>query len=431
VPDGAAELFALRAVEDLATALDDRAGPNEAGHERPRAASTAALAAAVDGTIRLLVLADPRSATDVLTSASIQARALGHHYLAMQCASLLAVAHAGTGDAAGMASRGAEAVSTAEGHGWQRSAWSISARTALAHGSLLLARPADASRQAAPLLVGPDGTDPTGRLVLAAVRAAADADMGHPVSGLRAMQQARARLADRELSAAQAALVAMLEHQTAVALGRPEHSQAVRRWLAARVGPTGDVLLMSVRETLAADPGAPVGRTLRPILEGTVPAVLPDTGIEALLVEVGDAHRLNDHAGARRLLLAALDRAAPGELMRPFTRSAGSVRELLAHQVGSFGSADGFARRALAIGIRGRPAAPSPLSDRESRILYLLPSLATTTEIAANLRVSPNTVKSQVGAIYSKLGVNDRRAAVVAAYDAGLLDDAADRIRIG
>jgi LuxR family maltose regulon positive regulatory protein len=60
------------------------------------------------------------------------------------------------------------------------------------------------------------------------------------------------------------------------------------------------------------------------------------------------------------------------------------------------------------------------------RILHLLPSLATTTEIAADLRVSPNTVKSQVGAIYSKLGVNDRRAAVVAAYDAGLFEDPAD-----
>jgi hypothetical protein len=30
-------------------------------------------------------------------------------------------------------------------------------------------------------------------------------------------------------------------------------------------------------------------------------------------------------------------------------------------------------------------------------------------------------VKTQVGAIYAKLGVGDRRGAVVAAYDAGLL----------
>ena len=68
----------------------------------------------------------------------------------------------------------------------------------------------------------------------------------------------------------------------------------------------------------------------------------------------------------------------------------------------------------------GRPAG-STLSDRESTILRLLPSLSTTTEIAEDLHVSPNTIKTQVGAIYSKLGVNDRRAAVVAAYDAGLL----------
>ena len=40
-------------------------------------------------------------------------------------------------------------------------------------------------------------------------------------------------------------------------------------------------------------------------------------------------------------------------------------------------------------------------------------------------------MKTQVGAIYSKLGVNDRRAAVVAAYDAGLLADLAGHSRTG
>jgi LuxR family maltose regulon positive regulatory protein len=429
VPDGATEVRALRAVEHLAAALGDRTGSDEPGDGRPgpaRAATADALAAAVEGAT-LLVDGDLRGATGPLTSASTQARALGHHYLVMQTASLLATAHAGSGDAAGMTAYGAEAVSIATGHGWQRSAWSVSARATLAHGSLLLARPADARRHAAPLTAGPTSTDPTWRLVLAVLHAAADADMDRPASGLEAMQQARTALADRELPASQAALVATLEHQTAASLGRPVHARAVRRWLAARVGPTAEDLLMSVRGTLATDPRARIGRTLAPVLDGTVPSVLPDTAIEALLLEVGDAHRSHEHAAARRLLVTALDRAAPLELMRPFTRCAGSVRELLAHQVGSFGSADGFARRALAMGIRGHHhAAPSPLSDRELRILHLLPSLATTTEIAADLRVSPNTVKSQVGAIYSKLGVNDRRAAVVAAYDAGLFEDPAD-----
>jgi LuxR family maltose regulon positive regulatory protein len=428
LPDGATEVRALRAVEQLAAALGDRTGSDEPGDGRPgpaRAATADALAAAVEGAA-LLVDGDPRSATDPLTSASTQARALGHHYLVMQTASLLATAHAGRGDAAGMTAYGAEAVSIATGHGWQRSAWSVSARATLAHGSLLLARPADAHRHATPLPAGPTSTDPTWRLVLAVLHAAADADMDRPASGLEAMQQARTALADRELPASQAALVATLEHQTAASLGRPVHARAVRRWLAARVGPTAEDLLMSVRGTLATDPRARIGRTLAPVLDGTVPSVLPDTAIEALLLEVGDAHRSHEHAAARRLLVTALDRAAPLELMRPFTRCAGSVRELLAHQVGSFGSADGFARRALAMGIRGHHAGPSPLSDRELRILRLLPSLATTTEIAADLRVSPNTVKSQVGAIYSKLGVNDRRAAVVAAYDAGLFEDPAD-----
>ena len=58
---------------------------------------------------------------------------------------------------------------------------------------------------------------------------------------------------------------------------------------------------------------------------------------------------------------------------------------------------------------------------REEAVLRLLPSLATMSEIAQDLEVSVNTVKTQVGAIYAKLGVGDRRDAVVAAYDTGLL----------
>ncbi len=47
---------------------------------------------------------------------------------------------------------------------------------------------------------------------------------------------------------------------------------------------------------------------------------------------------------------------------------------------------------------------------------------ATNSEIAAGLFVSEPTVKSHVGAIFSKLGVRDRAAAIVFAYDHGIVD---------
>jgi LuxR family maltose regulon positive regulatory protein len=45
-------------------------------------------------------------------------------------------------------------------------------------------------------------------------------------------------------------------------------------------------------------------------------------------------------------------------------------------------------------------------------------------EIADDLDVSINTVKSHVRAIYSKLGVSSRRTAVLAAHEHGLLLEA-------
>lgn len=62
-----------------------------------------------------------------------------------------------------------------------------------------------------------------------------------------------------------------------------------------------------------------------------------------------------------------------------------------------------------------------PLSDRELVVLRYLPSTLSLPEIARELYVSPNTVKTQCAAIYRKLGVSGRRAAVQAARERHLL----------
>ena len=53
-----------------------------------------------------------------------------------------------------------------------------------------------------------------------------------------------------------------------------------------------------------------------------------------------------------------------------------------------------------------------PLSDRERDVLRLLPTLLPNTEIAGELFVSVNTVKTHVKSIYRKLDVSSRREAV-------------------
>lgn len=61
------------------------------------------------------------------------------------------------------------------------------------------------------------------------------------------------------------------------------------------------------------------------------------------------------------------------------------------------------------------------LSQRELAVLRYLPSTLSLPEIARELYVSPNTVKTQCNAIYRKLAVTGRRAAVQAAREHRLL----------
>jgi LuxR family transcriptional regulator, maltose regulon positive regulatory protein len=62
-----------------------------------------------------------------------------------------------------------------------------------------------------------------------------------------------------------------------------------------------------------------------------------------------------------------------------------------------------------------------PLTDRELHVLRYLPSLLSASEIAAELYVSLNTVKTHLRNIYRKLGVSSRRGAVERANELGLL----------
>ncbi|MDX6471286.1 MAG: hypothetical protein QOK22_102 [Gaiellaceae bacterium] len=61
------------------------------------------------------------------------------------------------------------------------------------------------------------------------------------------------------------------------------------------------------------------------------------------------------------------------------------------------------------------------LTDREHDVLRLIARGATNAETAAALFVAEATVKTHVGSIFGKLGVRDRAAAIVFAYDHGLV----------
>jgi LuxR family maltose regulon positive regulatory protein len=64
------------------------------------------------------------------------------------------------------------------------------------------------------------------------------------------------------------------------------------------------------------------------------------------------------------------------------------------------------------------------LTPAELRVLSHLPSHLSCREIAVLEQVSANTIKSQVHAVYRKLGVASRSAAVGRAVELGLIDGA-------
>ncbi len=61
------------------------------------------------------------------------------------------------------------------------------------------------------------------------------------------------------------------------------------------------------------------------------------------------------------------------------------------------------------------------LTEREHDVLLLMARGATNAEIAERLYVSEATVKTHVGKVFMKLGARDRAAAIVYAYDHGIV----------
>lgn len=184
-----------------------------------------------------------------------------------------------------------------------------------------------------------------------------------------------------------------------------------------------------------ADDGAavtPLVRRLRPdvvLMDVRMPLV---DGIEAtrrLLNNVDDPPRIlvlttfeNDDyvfdalgAGASGFLLK---RARPDEVIR-------AIRLLAA------GDSLLFPAAIRELAARHAPATPpgggldaAGLTDREAEVLHLIAQGLTNAEIAARLIVSPETVKTHVGHVLTKLNARDRTQAVIRAYQSGFITPA-------
>ncbi len=131
-------------------------------------------------------------------------------------------------------------------------------------------------------------------------------------------------------------------------------------------------------------------------------------------------HAQLDHAGAAASLERALALAGAERFPWVFLQAGSPLRDLLARQVRQGTRHRGLVEELQVLLDRRSPGAQAahsmpllePLSKRELTVLGYLETMLSTEEIAAELFLSTNTVKTHTKSIYRKLGVTRRRHAI-------------------
>lgn len=197
---------------------------------------------------------------------------------------------------------------------------------------------------------------------------------------------------------------------------------------------TAQLLIEQARARLGEIPevavaGAAVGavthrpKTVLALVEPLLTAAEPPPPVQqvaAWLLYAGAHAELGNSTKSIDALKTAVHLAAPDRIARPFLDVPGAL-EKLDEFAGSFGRDEDFVteirRNPAAIRVQRHPA----LTTTQHRILRELPTGRTTQQIAEDLGVSINTVKTHLRGIYHKLGVNSRTEVLTEARRSGLL----------
>ncbi|MFC4022146.1 LuxR C-terminal-related transcriptional regulator [Micromonospora sp. GCM10011542] len=270
--------------------------------------------------------------------------------------------------------------------------------------------------------------EPVASAVAALCRAQLRRDAGDPAAGQRLLVRAREWLADLPAGTELGDRLRAAEAELRADRGDPE---AARELLsdAGRDGAEPVLAVALARVELRAGDVRAAGRALpdwqAPEAGGWPLPVRLDAGLlDAVL-----AHRGGDERRAGRILEQVLDLAGPEGCRRVFTRADPPVRELLAVHLDA-GTAHFSLVSDLVRGTEqpvsrpaGEPGAglDEPLTERELTILRYLQSILSNVEIAGELSLSVNTVKTHVRNIYRKLDASRRREAVRRARELRLI----------
>jgi len=212
-----------------------------------------------------------------------------------------------------------------------------------------------------------------------------------------------------------------------VRLGDTERAEHELAELGKHDPDAGETHIATAVLRLAQDDPHASAAALAPVLDGSASVLSWGWLAHAFLLEAIARDALGDEAAAGRALERALDLAEPdGALLwfrlhpvpgllkrqaRHGTAHAALIAEILSLLAGS---------RSAPPPAGPRPAL-EPLSGSELRVLRYLPTNLTAPEIAGELYVSRNTVKTHMRNLYAKLGTHRRSEAVARARDLGLL----------
>jgi LuxR family transcriptional regulator, maltose regulon positive regulatory protein len=210
------------------------------------------------------------------------------------------------------------------------------------------------------------------------------------------------------------------------ALGeRVEARALLEREHATREVPEVTVALARLRLTDGAPDRAL--ELVRGLTAGTPSSTLLSTRVQAHGVAALAADAMLDHESAAIALRRALDLAEPRGLRRVLVELGPALRPVLRRELRHETAHRAFVDELLeALDGRGPAGALlrqpyEPLSERETTVLRFLPTMLSNQEIAAELFVSVNTLKTHLKQIYRKLDVASRRDAVEHARGMGLL----------
>ena len=229
---------------------------------------------------------------------------------------------------------------------------------------------------------------------------------------------------------------ALLVHAL-VRLGETERAEQAFVGLGDQDRDRGEIRIAQAVLRLAQDDPQAAAAVLAPVLEGSAPAPMRSWLAHAFMLEAIARDALGDPADAGRAVERALDLAEPDGALSAFlihpaprllerhardcAEHAALVSEILGLLPAEPGGYGKMASPRLRGAVEEMARLIEPLSQSEIRVLRYLPTNLSAREVAGELSVSLNTIRTHSRHIFAKLGVHRRTEAVTRARALGLL----------